>query len=73
METSKFKKLWREKIPGKDVIITKRPGHPTERASRAKGYSTIVSVGGDATVNEVIKGILNDELHASLALNELKG
>jgi len=64
----KFKKLWKEEIPEEDVIITKRPGHATEIAFQAKGYSTIVSVGGDGTVNEVMEGILKNKSHPSLAL-----
>ena len=47
--------------------ITEAPGHAAELAKSAvrRGYRTIVSVGGDGTVNEVVNG-----LHASGALND---
>ena len=45
-----------------DVRKTERPGHARElaRAALAVGASTIVSVGGDGTLNEVLNGFLDE-------------
>ncbi|OGO30897.1 MAG: hypothetical protein A2Z29_01440 [Chloroflexi bacterium RBG_16_56_11] len=39
--------------------ITEAPGHATELAKEAarRGYETVVSVGGDGTVNEIVNGL----------------
>lgn len=44
-----------------DVLRTERPGHATELTKQAvtNGASTIVSVGGDGTLNEVTNGFLD--------------
>lgn len=46
-----------------DVYETKARGDATEKARKAveNGYRTIVAVGGDGTVNEVVTGILNSD------------
>ena len=43
-----------------DVVLTERPGHATQLARQAldDGYRTIVAVGGDGTVNEVLNGLV---------------
>ena len=64
----KFKKLWNEPIDKKDMTFTKRPAHAIEIATKAEGYSSIVSVGGDGTVNEVMQGVLYNESKPALAL-----
>ena len=64
----KFRKLSNEKIDDKDVIYTERPSHATEIAAAAEGYETIVSVGGDGTVNEVLQGVMRNESRPALAL-----
>lgn len=45
-----------------DVRLTERPGHATEltRTALAGGATTIVSVGGDGTLNEVLNGFLDE-------------
>jgi diacylglycerol kinase (ATP) len=42
-----------------DVVMTHGPGHATEVAARAarEGYASVVAVGGDGTVGEVITGL----------------
>lgn len=64
----KFKDLWGNDIDENDIVFTKRPLHGIEIASRAEGYSTIVSVGGDGTVNEVMQGVLKNNFKPSLAI-----
>lgn len=41
-----------------EAVITERPGHATELARDAikSGFKTIMSVGGDGTMNEVVNG-----------------
>ena len=43
-----------------DTVFTEEPGHATRLARQAldDGYRTIVAVGGDGTVNEVINGLV---------------
>jgi len=43
-----------------DAVLTEEPGHATQLARQAldDGYRTIVAVGGDGTVNEVINGLV---------------
>jgi len=44
-----------------DLIMTQYPGHAIDLAEEAgsNGYTTVVAVGGDGTVNEVLNGIMN--------------
>jgi len=43
-----------------DAVLTEEPGHATRLARQAldDGFRTIVAVGGDGTVNEVINGLV---------------
>lgn len=46
-----------------EVLATDRPGHATDLARRAseQGADTVVAVGGDGTVNEVVNGLIADD------------
>ena len=46
---------------GFEVLMTQRPGHATEITAAAllAGARTVVSVGGDGTLNEVVNGFLD--------------
>ena len=41
-----------------DLATTERIGHAAEIAAAAEGYDTIVAVGGDGTVHEVLNGLM---------------
>jgi diacylglycerol kinase (ATP) len=43
-----------------DAVLTEEPGHATQLARQAldDGFRTIVAVGGDGTVNEVVNGLV---------------
>lgn len=43
-----------------DILVTEYPGHAIGMAEEAgsNGYQTVVAVGGDGTVNEVINGLM---------------
>jgi YegS/Rv2252/BmrU family lipid kinase len=41
-----------------DTVMTTSIGHAVELAEKAEGYDTIVAVGGDGTVHEVLNGIM---------------
>ena len=43
-----------------DAVLTEEPGHAIQLARQAldDGYRTIVAVGGDGTVNEVLNGLV---------------
>ena len=54
----KFLFLYKKNIDSKDVIFTKKSGHAKEIAVSAQDYETIVAVGGDGTVWEILSGIM---------------
>jgi len=62
----KLNRLMQEKGLIYDFILTKGPGDAARIARNAlqEGYSTILSIGGDGTLNEIINGIfeVSDEL-----------
>lgn len=41
-----------------DTVWTERVGHATELAAQAAVYDTVVAVGGDGTVHEVLNGLM---------------
>ncbi len=51
------------------ILFTTQPGHAREIAAAAADYNTIVAVGGDGTVGEVITGIMEStEPHSRLGI-----
>jgi len=46
-----------------EVLTTERPGHAVDLARDAarRGAETVVAVGGDGTVNEVVNGLVTDD------------
>ncbi|MCF8224629.1 MAG: diacylglycerol kinase family lipid kinase [Bacteroidales bacterium] len=50
------------KIPG-EIVVTERPGHASDLTSKYadEGFSHIIAVGGDGTMNEIGKMLLDKE------------
>lgn len=63
-----FRDLWENEINDKDIIFTRKPLHGVDIASKAEGYSTIVAVGGDGTVNEVMQGVFKNKSQPSIGI-----
>ncbi len=40
------------------LVITERPGHAIEIARGAVGFDTVIAVGGDGTIHEVLNGVM---------------
>lgn len=59
-----YKKLLLDSGYEFEAALTERPGHATEltREALKAGYKTIMSVGGDGTMNEVVNGFFEDGL-----------
>jgi diacylglycerol kinase family enzyme len=51
-------------------VRTERPGHAFELARGAAGFDTVVAVGGDGTINEVLDGVMQSG-HPALAMGVL--
>ena len=48
------------KANGYDIVYSEKPGHAFQLSSQAAGnYDIVVAVGGDGTVNEVGRGLIN--------------
>jgi len=59
-----FRKKLQEKLESSEVRFSERPEHATElaRAALKGGLATIIAVGGDGTINEVINRFFIDGL-----------
>src|SRR5215831_11956299 len=50
-------------VEGAEILETRAPGHATELAREAikRGAKTVIAVGGDGTINEVVNGFFERE------------
>lgn len=66
-EWPQFSKILSEKGYKFEAVFTEYPGHATELCRQAlrSGYRTIMSVGGDGTMNEVANGFFEAEVPVS--------
>jgi diacylglycerol kinase family enzyme len=57
-----FEKVLQDSNYDFEAVLTERPGHATELTRQAlkAGYKTIMSVGGDGTMNEVVNGFFEN-------------
>ncbi len=46
-----------------DMVLTEHPGHAVDLAASADRYDTVIAVGGDGTVHEVLNGIMRLPTH----------
>ncbi|MFR2054982.1 MAG: acylglycerol kinase family protein, partial [Collinsella sp.] len=44
-----------------DLVLTERMGHAKELATRAQGYRTVIALGGDGVIHEVVNGLMAQE------------
>lgn len=52
-----------------DLVLTERMGHAEELAAQATGYRTVIALGGDGVIHEVVNGLMTqDEGGPSLPL-----
>lgn len=42
-----------------DLVVTTHIGHATQLAAGSDGYDTVVAVGGDGTIHEVLNGVMS--------------
>ena len=44
-----------------DLVLTERMGHAKELAAQAQGYRTVIALGGDGVIHEVVNGLITQE------------
>ena len=51
-----------------DLVLTARMGHAKELAAQAQGYRTVIALGGDGVIHEVVNGLMTQKADARPAL-----
>ena len=51
-----------------DLVLTERIGHAKELAAQAQGYRTVIALGGDGVIHEVVNGLMTQKEDARPAL-----
>lgn len=51
-----------------DLVLTERMGHAKELAAQVEGYRTVIALGGDGVIHEVVNGLMAQEEDARPAL-----
>ena len=44
-----------------DLVLTERMGHAKELAARTQGYRTVIALGGDGVIHEVVNGLMTQD------------
>jgi len=59
----KLEEMIRKNNIGAELVYTERPGHATELSAKylEKGFSFIIGVGGDGTLNEIARPLINNK------------
>jgi len=55
----RFQALWPDTIPSDCAVMTSYPGHAREIAAAPDGCDTLIAVGGDGTVAEIMSAIMD--------------
>ena len=51
-----------------DLVLTERMGHAKKLAAQAQGYRTVIALGGDGVIHEVVNGLMAQKQDARPAL-----
>lgn len=51
-----------------DLVLTEHMGHAKELAAQAQGYRTVIALGGDGVIHEVVNGLMTQRQDARPAL-----
>lgn len=51
-----------------DLVLTEHMGHAKELAAQAQGYRTVIALGGDGVIHEVVNGLMTQKEDARPAL-----
>lgn len=51
-----------------DLVLTERMGHAKELAAQAQDYRTVIALGGDGVIHEVVNGLMTQKENARPAL-----
>lgn len=51
-----------------DLVLTERIGHAKKLAAQAQGYRTVIALGGDGVIHEVVNGLMTQKEDARPAL-----
>ena len=51
-----------------DLVLTERMGHAKELAAQAQGYRTVIALGGDGVIHEVVNGLMTQKENTRPAL-----
>lgn len=54
----RFLALYLDDADAFDLVATERPRHATEIAAQATGYATVIALGGDGLIHEVVNGLM---------------
>lgn len=45
-----------------DLVLTEHMGHAKELAAQAQGYRTVIALGGDGVIHEVVNGLMTQTI-----------
>jgi YegS/Rv2252/BmrU family lipid kinase len=60
-----------ENLFSHEIVITESPGHAKDLAADAQGFDTLIAMGGDGTVHEVLQGLMQHPADERPALTVL--
>lgn len=63
-DLQRFLELHHQDIVSFELVRTERPGHAAELACDAQGYDTVLALGGDGVVHEIVNGLMKQPMHS---------